>query len=103
MAKLALTWHTVGDDKVCPICRELNGYTWFFDTELGVSELTNYGLTHPAHGLVWSIVEGSNAHGNHRFNCRCSLEYNDELTDLSDLLASAQDLLRALEEEVAAK
>jgi hypothetical protein len=66
------------DDRVCPVCREIDGYTWIF--EVGKDEL-NGVLTHPTYGIVWDSQVGSLAHG-HRGNCRCHITYEVNLDDL---------------------
>jgi hypothetical protein len=71
------------DNKVCPICKELDGYTWTF--EAGKDVMTD-GLFHPKYGFVWSLSQGSNAHGYHNRgnNCRCS--WTSDI-DMEDILA----------------
>jgi hypothetical protein len=97
MATLSITWHSVGDNHVCPICKELNGYTWVFET--GKDVLTD-SLWHPVHGQVWSLSEGSNAHGHHfqPYGCRCSISHQ---FDLSDIEAKCRLLAEQIQAAVA--
>jgi hypothetical protein len=96
-----LTWHVLRDGhKICPICLDLDNYTWVFDTREGASGLMSNGLMHPTYGLVWTMTGGSSVHELRPElygKCHCSFSID---FDLSDLLASAQDLLRAVEQLV---
>ena len=87
MPTLSLTWVTVHDERVCPICAALEGYTWVF--EVGVGQLPSE-LVHPEFGVVWTVGLGSEAHGSHEGSCRCGLLYK---FDFSDLVARTQHLL----------
>lgn len=71
------------DERTCPICLRLDGYTWVFT--VGQDHLTD-ALFHPELGEVWSLSMGSNAHGHHfqRHNCRCQIEF---IIDMEDILA----------------
>lgn len=92
MPTLTITWH-IQDDNACLICKALNGYTWVF--EAGKDILTD-ALWHPVFGVVWSLADGSSAHGYHkRYNCRCHIEphYN-----LEDVLAKCVFLKEILSE-----
>ena len=79
MSRILVTWHASIDARTCPICKDLNGYTWIF--EAGTGEFDSY-LTHPKHGMVWYIFQGSKAHGHERFNCRCSMSVDYDLEDI---------------------
>jgi hypothetical protein len=85
MPSVSVTWHTQHDDRVCPICQAIDGYTWVF-TE-GVPD----SLIHPTYGEVWNIYIGSLAHEHQLHkgskyglisNCRCTLEPKFDLKDL---------------------
>lgn len=80
MAKLILTWHTAHDERVCPICQALDGYTWTFDASRG--QHLDKNLVHPKFGVVWTLDSGSKAHGHARFNCRCTLIPTFDMSDL---------------------
>jgi hypothetical protein len=79
------------DQRVCPICMALEGYTWVFET--GKDQL-NGDLIHPDFGLVWNVQSGSEAHGHHSGTCRCHMEPQ---FDFSDLTERAQRLLAVLQ------
>ena len=54
---------------VCPICKALHGHTWTFTTpEPFPDKLIANGM------VVWSMGQGSRAHGHQRFNCHCTLD-----------------------------
>lgn len=80
MAKLILTWHSMCDERVCQICKLLEGYVWVFDTASG--EHLAKELAHPKFGVVWNIDSGSKAHGHMRSNCRCTITADFDLSDL---------------------
>jgi hypothetical protein len=93
MSKLMLTWHSQHDDRVCPICRQLDGYVWTFET--GKDEFGTE-LVHPSFGVVWNVYVGSAAHEHFKAkmsgypsSCRCHITAE---FDLSDLLAKVQKL-----------
>jgi hypothetical protein len=69
------------DERTCPICKALNGFQWIFET--GKDMLTD-SLWHPVFGQVWSLSQGSNAHGHHfqRHNCRCYITHQFDLEDV---------------------
>jgi hypothetical protein len=48
---------------------------------IGTDEFPSY-LQHPQHGLVWYVWGGSRAHGHQRFNCRCHITAEFDLSDL---------------------
>lgn len=105
MPSVSVTWHTQGDDRVCPICRAINGYKWVFENEMPDS------LFHPTFGEVWNIHLGSLAH-EHTFsvlsghkvskpihglmsNCRCRTEGKIEsLKDLADEIRALKEKLQ---------
>jgi hypothetical protein len=78
------------DAKVCPICRALEGYTWFFNTG---DHALNGRLDHPLYGVVWTTELGSQAHG-HRGHCRCHLDYE---IDVKDILQKITQIEKDLE------
>jgi hypothetical protein len=84
MAVVTITWHSHRDDRTCPVCMELDGYQWVFDS--GKDVLTD-ALFHPKFGIVWSLSQGSNAHargylsGNH-YNCRCGITHDIDAEDI---------------------
>jgi hypothetical protein len=90
---LKLTWHTQHDDKVCPICNAIDGYTWIIES--GKNVFYN-SLTHPAYGIVWDVNQGSQAHGHHGNNCRCHITPE---FDLSDLVRKTEKLYEAVKTE----
>ena len=78
MASITLTWHTVMDDRACPVCKALNEHTWTF--VVGKDTFPNM-LTAGGQN-VWDVHQGSRAHGHERFNCRCHITSEIELKDL---------------------
>jgi len=82
------------DERTCPICRALHNYTWTF--VVGEDKIGNE-LIHPQFGVVWSVSQGSRAHGHQNYNCRCHIEPE---VDLSDLKEKVQSLLQNIEETV---
>ena len=92
MPTVSLTWHTQHDDRVCPICKDIEGYTWVFIDKVPDS------LVHPVHGEIWNVVTGSLAHEQPQFgkksgllsSCRCNL--TSEI-DLKDILAKVKTLV----------
>jgi hypothetical protein len=72
----------MGDDRVCPICQAINGYTWTFTDEPMPTV-----LIHPQFGAVWDITSGSEAHGHKDGSCRCHME---KIIELHDVLERAQ-------------
>ncbi len=84
----------MGDEKVCHICRALEGFTWTFQTGSGEGlpmEVVADGI------VVWDIQQGSEAHGRHGLNCRCHITPE---FDLSDLVVKAEKLLSEVEANV---
>jgi hypothetical protein len=101
MPSISITWHTVGDDRVCPICRAIDGYTWVFTA--GKDIMTD-ALYHPIYGIVWSMEQGSNAHAHgylsgRQNNCRCRIEPR---LNLEDILAKCIFLKETLQKDVEA-
>ena len=74
---VTLTWETMQDDRVCPVCKALEGHQWMFQVGEGQlpTELTYGSIT------AWNISSGSQAHG-HKGNCRCSLKADLDLKDI---------------------
>ena len=100
MAIISITWHTAGDDRVCKICRAIDGYTWIFDTSKG--DVLTDALFHPVYGIVWSLEQGSNAHAHGYLsgqtnNCRCGIETN---IDAEDILAKCTYLVETVKDAV---
>jgi hypothetical protein len=97
MAVLTITWH-ICDNNACKICKELNGYTWVFDTSKG--DVMTDALWHPQFGIVWSLSEGSNAHargylGGRTNNCRCHIESE---INAEDILAKCTYLVEMIKD-----
>jgi hypothetical protein len=91
MASLSIIWRTMGDNRVCPICAAIEGYTWTFET--GANTGLPQEISHPVYGVVWNIYLGSEAHGKHNGTCRCHMEPH---FDLSELIVKTQALYNAL-------
>jgi hypothetical protein len=77
------------DDRVCPVCQALEGFTWTF--EAGKKQLSG-SLVHPSLGVVWDMTSGSQAHG-HRGNCRCNITYIVSLSDLVERIKTIRTML----------
>ena len=90
MPSTTITWNATLDQKTCPICKAIHGYTWSFNVKQGVPDF----LTHPTFGIVWMTGIGSNAHGHERFNCRCSIIPEVHVEDLKKKI---QQLMQAAE------
>jgi hypothetical protein len=96
MPSVSITWRTQGDDRVCPICRAIDGYTWTFINEVPDS------LIHPVYGEVWNVVTGSLSHEHSQFgkkygllsNCRCHIEPKFDLKDLLESVKKLRDGLK---------
>jgi hypothetical protein len=98
MPSVTLTWETMKDDRVCPICKALEGYQWLI--QVGAEQLPNE-LTFGSM-VAWDTARGSQAHG-HRGNCRCSLKVDLDLKDvLMRLTALYERLLIETGEEPSA-
>jgi hypothetical protein len=94
MPTISITWHATLDERTCPICQSLHNHTWVFP--VGPTPLPD-NLVHPSYGTVWNTMIGSQAHGHERFNCRCLLVPD---VDMSDLVAQAEQLMVTLRESV---
>ena len=101
MPTVSLTWQTKKDDNVCPICKAIDGYTWYFEDEIPDT------LIHPTYGEVWNTVLGSLAH-EHQLHkgskyglmstCRCHTE--SKIVSLKDLAMIIRELKNRLKEEL---
>jgi len=89
MPTVSITWHTILDERVCPICRQLEGYTWTL--ELGKGAFPTI-LEHPGLGIVWDI-NGSTAHGHEKASCRCRIEPTFNFSDILVRLQKLYDML----------
>lgn len=87
MPSISITWHAMMDERTCPVCRILHGYTWTFVTG---KDILGDSLVHPQWGIVWNVAQGSQAHGHEQYNCRCHIESH---LDVSDLRAKIQQML----------
>lgn len=91
MPKVMITWHTQHDNNVCPICKDIDGYTWTF-TE-GVPD----SLMHPKWGEIWNIHLGSLAHEHKGFKgaltstCRCDQEAEVDYSDITQKIEQLYD------------
>ena len=77
------------DDRVCPVCQALEGFTWTF--EAGKNQLGG-SLNHPTYGVVWDITSGSQAHG-HRGNCRCNITHVIDIGSLLERVKAIRSML----------
>lgn len=81
-------WHTQHDDRVCPICRAIDGYRF------GPYDEVPDTLVHPEFGEVWNEHLGSLAHEHKLLSknravvptCRCHLEPKIDYSELLTLL-----------------
>ncbi len=74
-----MTWKTQQDEHVCPICKELDGYTWTVEA----GDVCPKKLCHPVYGPVYDkrpAVEGSLVKEEKGHVCRCTLERQLELS-----------------------
>ena len=70
---LNMIWKTQQDAHVCPICKELEGYTWTIQP----GETCPKKLCHPTYGPVYDTrpeVEGSLVKEEKGHMCRCSIK-----------------------------
>lgn len=88
MPSVSITWVSQGDDRVCPICAAINGYTWTFTDE----PMPNV-LVHPRFGAVWDIAAGSEAHADHKGTCRCHMDHKIEAPDVVERAQKLHDVL----------
>jgi hypothetical protein len=102
MSLIMVTWHAHVDDRTCPICLALNGYTWGFEVggDYGTSVATVQGsirsfLVHPEFGVVWELSIGSKAHGHQRYNCRCHVTSEVDISDLRKRVTAIYEQVKA--------
>jgi len=72
---LKLTWRTKKDAEVCPICRELEGYSWTLNAG---TDAYPHQFVHPVHGPVYDTrpaAEGSLVKEEKGHQCRCTLKH----------------------------
>jgi uncharacterized protein with gpF-like domain len=86
---ISITWQAHMDERTCPICQALHGYTWTFT----MPEPMPDQLTHPQYGVVWNTTVGSQAHGHQRFNCRCSIKPEINVKDIKQKLETLKNEL----------
>lgn len=80
MAVLKITWHTVLDERTCPICRPLNLKTWSYNTN---TEQFPTVLTDTKTGIVWDAVEDEpRTHGQDINECRCGLKWKFDTSEI---------------------
>lgn len=89
MPTATIQWNTQHDDRVCPICQAIEGYTWIFEGQVPDS------LEHPQFGEVWNKIEGSGAHGHKDNTCRCHLKIQISAKDLLEKLKKLRDDVQA--------
>ena len=91
MPTLTIRWVTVGDDNVCPICKELETTPWLFGPGYNLGN----ELIRAPWGIVCDTTRGSTAHehGAHG-KCRCHIEAEWHLEDVNMLLRTVRDSLR---------
>lgn len=96
---VSLTWHTQHDDRVCPICKAIDGYKWIFTDAIPTS------LVHPQYGEVWNEQMGSLAHEIQLHkgskygllsNCRCHVE--GKIESLAGLAAEVRKIKEELKQ-----
>lgn len=84
MSKLTIKWHTMLDERVCPICGPLEGETWDFETR--VERFPNV-LVGPGGQVVWDcIADEPRTHGAEIWNCRCKLTWNFDCSDIKNTI-----------------
>jgi uncharacterized protein with gpF-like domain len=94
MPVITIRWDATLDERTCPICQSLHGHHWVFD--VGDTPLPD-NLVHPSYGTVWNTWDGSRAHGHERFNCRCTITPD---VDMSDLVAQVEQISALVRETV---
>ena len=97
---ISVTWHAHVDERTCPVCLALNNYTWVFETTVGTTVSTVQGgfrtfLVHPSFGVVWDMQQGSKAHGHERYNCRCHITSEVDVSDLKQRIQALYNLVKA--------
>jgi hypothetical protein len=83
-----IIWKTKQDSEVCPICRELEGYTWTL--KAGVDSYPDK-LVHPIYGPVYDtrpVAERSLIKELTEHECRCTIKHE---FDLSCVTAEAEN------------
>ena len=92
-ASISITWHTRHDNNVCPICREIDNYTWTFT--VGGGGVPDF-LEHPKYGVVWSVSQGSSAHSKafHVMGCRCNIDWAISFGELVDQMRQLEEAIR---------
>jgi len=102
MVALSVTWHALMDYRTCPICMAINGYTWMetIGPGVGTTVSTVQGgfrtfLVHPTYGVVWDMQQGSKAHGHERYNCRCHVTAEVDLSDLRRRIEAIYNIVKA--------
>ena len=85
------------DDKACPICKAINGYTW---TVTG----TVNSLAHPLYGEVWNKASGVNIHEHYGIPgpCRCHVDINIDMNGTLAKIRTLHDRIKKAAEEVSA-
>lgn len=92
MPKIAITWHTAADERVCEICGPLEGYTWESDSFPPV-------LVDSQGREVWNCnADVSTAHSGTSINCRCTLTWviNSEL-NINEMKAKVSEIVAKLD------
>ena len=89
MTSITLTWHTQMDNRVCPTCRLLNGNTWTFI----VGKDTFPTMLKFCGRPVWDIHQGSQAHGDNPYNCRCHITSKIDMSDIKTRMETLKEQL----------
>ncbi len=89
MTSITVTWHTMEDDRVCPICKALNNYTWIF--EAGTFKGS---LEHPMFGVVSTAEHGSTVQHSYG-ECRCRVSWEIDWTSTINVLTRIRDNIKA--------
>ena len=102
MSSISVIWHAIMDDRTCPVCNAVNGYVWTETIGVGVGTTvaTVQGglrtfLVHPMYGVVWDMQQGSKAHGHERYNCRCHVTAEIDLSDLRKRIEVIYNMVKA--------
>lgn len=77
------------DYGTCTTCRLLNGNTWTFivGKDTFPTMLIFYGQN------VWDIHQGSKAHGDKPYNCRCHITSKIDISDVKERIETLKDQL----------